>query len=156
MKRNSDGTVSVILNYNVDIQNKDITVQLDPSKSGNPSLAKFSSASRSFFMVPSDNEAANFYTEDTYNYAAVVEVLSYIISGLSWLVFLLGVFSRKLVGIEMMAVVQISFVYLLSLSEMNPCFKALSNLKFVNGFNYFSLSKGYFTDPETHLAAKGI
>lgn len=38
----------------------------------------------------------------------------------------------------MVAVVQISFFSLMSLSHVNPCFAALSSLKFINGYNKLS------------------
>lgn len=56
----------------------------------------------------------------------------------------------------MIAVVQISYLSLMSLSSMNPCFKALTNVWFINGFSYFSLSKGYLMDLYTPLQVKGV
>ena len=54
----------------------------------------------------------------------------------------------------MMAVVQISFFSLVSLSELNPCFAALSNLYLVNGYN--QLHKTQLQDPLTPIPPKGI
>jgi hypothetical protein len=56
----------------------------------------------------------------------------------------------------MMAVIQISYLSLITLSSLNPCFNALSNIWFVNGFNYFSLFKGHLRDSDTPLEVKGI
>ena len=39
---------------------------------------------------------------------------------------------------------------------MNPCFKALSNIWFVNGFNYFHLEKRYILDSSWPVEFKGI
>jgi len=39
---------------------------------------------------------------------------------------------------------------------MNPCFKALSNIWFVNGFNYFHMSKKYILDVSLPIQFKGI
>jgi hypothetical protein len=55
-----------------------------------------------------------------------------------------------------MAVIQISYLSLITLSSINPCFNALSNIWFVNGFNYFSLFKGHLRDSDTPLEVKGI
>lgn len=88
--------------------------------------------------------------------AKVVSILAYVVAALSLLLFLLGIFARKLIGLEMVAVVQISYLSLLALSSMSPCFRALSNIWFVNGFSYFSLSKGHLLDPHTPLPVKGI
>lgn len=65
-------------------------------------------------------------------------------------------FAGKLIGLEMMAVMQMSYMSLMTLSSMNPCFKALSKLEFVNGFNYFSLSKQYLLDQDTPASVKGL
>lgn len=52
---NTDGTVSILINYSQDIHNTDITVELDPSKSGNLALSRSPVAQRNFGIVPSDN-----------------------------------------------------------------------------------------------------
>lgn len=54
----------------------------------------------------------------------------------------------------MMAVVQISFFSLVSLSQLNPCFAALSSLKLVNGYN--SLNSDPLKDQLTPISPKGI
>jgi hypothetical protein len=101
------------------------------------------------------------YNNDTYNIAKVISTLSSVIGGLSLLVFLLGIFAGKVIGIEMMAVIQIAYFSLLSLSSLNPCFRALSDMWFVNGFNYFyplssTHPKNYLLDPLTPLPAKAL
>lgn len=88
--------------------------------------------------------------------AKIVSILAYMVAAFSLLLFLLGIFARKLIGLEMVAVVQISYLSLLALSSMTPCFRALTNIWFVNGFSYFFLSKGHLLDPHTPLPVKGI
>lgn len=56
----------------------------------------------------------------------------------------------------MVAVVQISYLSLLTLTSLNPSFKALSNMWFVNGFSYFSLSKDHLKDAFSPLQVKGL
>lgn len=46
----------------------------------------------------------------------------------------------------MVGVLQVSCIGLIGLSWMNPCFKMLEKLEFINGFNYFSLTKEYLMD----------
>ena len=94
--------------------------------------------------------------------AKIISTLSsVVVGGSSLFVFLLGIFAGKVIGIEMMAVIQIAYFSLLSLSSLNPCFRALSDMWFVNGFNYFyPLSsihpKNYLLDPLTPLPAKAL
>lgn len=111
---------------------------------------------RTFPVVPNDNEAALFYDEFTYLIASIIGYLAYIIAGLSLLLFVVGIFARKIIGVEMMGVIQISYLSLLCLDSMNPCFKMLANIWFVNGFNYFSLTKNYLTDVNSPIQIKGI
>jgi hypothetical protein len=53
----------------------------------------------------------------------------------------------------MMAVIQISFFSLITLSQVNPCFAALSNLRFINGYN---LKSNHLQDPLTPAEPKGL
>jgi hypothetical protein len=53
--------VAILINYNTDIQNMEITVNLDPVLSGNIFLSKADPVSKTFQIVPNDNEAALFY-----------------------------------------------------------------------------------------------
>lgn len=87
--------------------------------------------------MPHDNELAVHYDDSFYKLAQIIEILAYIISGLALLLFFVSVCCGKLVGVEMMSVLQMSFLALMTLSCLNPCFKSLSRLQYVNGFNYF-------------------
>lgn len=113
--RHEDGTVSVFINYNTDITNKEIVVQLDPKKSGKSALSKIDTSTRAFLVVPNDNENANYYEEAEYDMARNVELLSTIISSSSLLLFFICLFAGKLVGVELMSVVQISYAALVVL-----------------------------------------
>lgn len=71
--------------------------------------------------------------------------------------FLIGIVSAKVVGVEMMAVLQISFFGLVTLSEVNPCFAALSPLVMSNGYNKNLIdNKNYIDDINTPIKIKGI
>lgn len=59
--KNTDGTVSIFINYNQDIQNKNITVTMDPSKSNKLQLVRVSPLTKNFMVTPNDNEMALFY-----------------------------------------------------------------------------------------------
>lgn len=98
-----------------------------------------------------------FYDEGTYGRSKAITFLAEVIAGCYLLFYLLAVFMRKLVGIEMMGVIQISFLSLLTLPSLNPNFEALFTIWFVNGFNYFSLSsKSHLKDIYTPLQVKGV
>ena len=61
VERKSDGSVMIVANYNSDIHNKEITVVLDPSKSGEDVLSRSPVVEKTFLAVPNNNEAALFY-----------------------------------------------------------------------------------------------
>lgn len=60
-----------------------------------------------------------------------------------------------MVGIEMMAVLQISFFSLMTITQFNPCFSALVNLFLVNGYNKIA-STSHLADPNAPIQAKGL
>lgn len=71
--------------------------------------------------------------------------------------FIIGIVSAKVVGVEMMAVLQISFFALATLSEVNPCFAALSPLAMSNGYNKNLIdNSNYIDDINTPIKIKGI
>ena len=53
--RNSDGTISLFITYEDDIQNTNITVGLDPTTSGVSVFSRLSPISATFTVVPKDN-----------------------------------------------------------------------------------------------------
>ena len=61
VSRNLDGTVTIIINYSKDIHNVEITVEIDPKKSGKLALSRQPVTQKQFPMVPTDNEAALYY-----------------------------------------------------------------------------------------------
>ena len=85
----------------------------------------------------------------------MIDILSSVASIAGLAMFLVGMISAKMIGTEMMAVLQVSFISLITLQEMNPCFQALSSLYLVNGYNSVS-SNNYLDDPRTPIQPKGI
>ena len=67
--RNDDGTIKIVVNYNTDIQDMNITVSFDPSLSGQLAFSRIKPISKAFQIIPTDNEAAVFYDQNVYNRA---------------------------------------------------------------------------------------
>lgn len=107
-------------------------------------------------MTATDNEPVVFYDQGIYQISNVIQILGYVVVASSLFVFVAGIFCGKLVGVEMMAVVQISYLSLLSLDQLNPSFRALSKIQFVNGYNYHYLSKGHLFDQLAPVQVKGM
>ena len=140
--RNADGTVSLTVEYAADIQGYDLTVSIDPTRANIPALSRAQLSSATFVVSPDDNEAAFFYDDSTYKTADIIAKASTGISVAAAAFTALALVSGKMIGVEMMAVVQISFFSLITLSQLNPCFAALASLRLINGYN--SLSKASF------------
>jgi hypothetical protein len=60
-----------------------------------------------------------------------------VLAVLAWAILILGLFAGKMVGVEMFAVFQISFLGLVTIPEINPTLAALKNLIITNGFNKY-------------------
>lgn len=97
-----------------------------------------------------------YYDQSVYDQANMITKISTFTGYGAIAFFFIGMLTSKIVGVEMMAVLQVSFLSLITLSQMNPCFSALTHLWFVNGFNYFSLTKDYRYDSASPIQAKGI
>jgi cytochrome c oxidase assembly protein Cox11 len=67
--RNNDGAIKILINYNNDIQDKNITVSFDPSLSGQLAFSRIKPISKAFQIIPTDNEAAVFYDQNVYDRA---------------------------------------------------------------------------------------
>lgn len=152
---NPDGTVAITVDYAQDLQGQSIDIQVNPAASGIPALSRALPSTSSVSIVPDDNKAALFYDDSTYKMADILSKVCTAIAAAAALVCVLGLISGKMIGVDMMAVVQISFFSLVTLSQLNPCFAALSSLRLVNGYNSLNKSN-YLQDPMTPISPKGI
>lgn len=141
--RNPDGTVKVVFKYEADIQGVQIEAKLNPAGTGNPTLMRAVPSSQNLLIESKDNEGAYFYDEQTYNIANIISLLCTAASAIGLTFFLIGMIYGKMIAVEMMAVLQVSFLSLLNLTQVNPCFAALSSLRLANGFNLIVTSKDY-------------
>jgi hypothetical protein len=93
---------------------------------------------------PNNNQAAYHYPDYVYQLQSIISNFGNAVSFAALGLFVLGVISGKMVGVEMMAVIQISFLSLMTLESLNPCFAAISSLKFVNQMAKFTSMKDLF------------
>ena len=83
------------------------------------------------------------YDDSVYQTAGIVKIIAGLAFGLGMIFFFLGIAAGKIIGIEMMAVIQISYLSLLSLNSLNPSLNLISELFFVNGYNNLYYNKEY-------------
>lgn len=73
------------------------------------------------------------FDDTTYSLTQVSKYLSFGVSGIALLLFLVGYFGAKLVALESIAVVQLSALLMVSLEDMSPPFGSLSYLSYSLG-----------------------
>lgn len=86
-------------------------------------------------IVPDSNNPVLFYSPKEYLIFDVIEKMSIVLVVLSWVAFFLAIFGSKLVGVEMMAVIQLFFWALISNRYLHTGFQSFLNVKFANGYN---------------------
>ena len=133
-----------------------MNMELDYANSGSEPLSRRASVVKQITLKPTDNEGAYFYDESIYKLANTISVFAAVLAALAWAVFLFGLFTRKMVGVEMMAVLQIAFFSLISLESLNPSFKALSSLQYVNGYNILERKQYLLVQKYFPLHPRGI
>ena len=69
---------------------------------------------------------AYLYDDSVYQTAGIVKIIAGLAFGLGMIFFFLGIAAGKIIGIEMMAVIQISYLSLLSLNSLNPSLNLIS------------------------------
>lgn len=119
-------------------------------------LSKSPQVAAAVTILPSNGEGAYFYDEKVYSVANAVRYLSLAVAALSLILCALGLPNSKTIGLETMAVVQISFVSLMALPTLNPSFAALTDIWFVNGFNIFAFDKSSLYSSEVPSQLKGV
>jgi len=152
--RNPNGTVSITVQYAGNLHGLPLNVTVDPSLSGLPIFSMTQPITTVIPVIPDDNQEAYFYSPEVYKIAGVTGKLATAVSFLSVAMFVLGLISDKMIGVEMMAVIQVSFFSLVSLSQLNPCFSALASLWLVNGYN--QMHRNHLQDALTPIPPKGI
>lgn len=105
--------------------------------------------------MPDNNEDAHFYDESVYEQQKTLEILCYAVTGLAFAGFFVSIYQGKMIGVEMMGVLQIAFLSLITLSYLNPAFTSLKSLSFANGYNQVSENSN-LEDPYISEQPKGV
>lgn len=80
-------------------------------------------------------QAANVYPQSIYDLQKSLMKVMYGLLGLALFVFIAGLYSSKIVVLEMIGMFQLSYFGLLTLNFSDPLTTPLYSLKFTNGFN---------------------
>jgi hypothetical protein len=107
------GEVLVNFNYNATIDSHSLIIALNTTRDS--SLSKITNSSVLVKATASNNQALVYYSDDNYQLANIVKYLSLACSGCAILFLLIGVITGKLIGLECAALIQLSFISLLTL-----------------------------------------
>lgn len=121
-------------NYTSTLQDENITLFFNPPP-GDPLFASTPTSSLTFVVDPDNNLAAVYNSPEVYANASMYEKLAMVVMYLSLLVFGAGVVVAKFIGVEMMGVIQVSYIGLMIVNYLNPVLAPFSKISFVNGFN---------------------
>jgi hypothetical protein len=141
----NNGYFLIHIIYTADMQDQKINITLALADVG---LTRFPTKSLSVTIVPYDNEVAYVYDDATYLAANAVKGIAITAFVIGFLFFLISIAAGKIIGIEMMAVIQISYLSLISLTSLNPALNLVSELYFVNGYNNLYYNKEFLSQPE--------
>lgn len=130
------GQLEITMDMNEDVPSTSLNFALDLSGQG-LFFQYISFTPQTVSMVADNNQALVFYPPENYILAKAVNYISTAIGGLVLAVMLIGLFGRKLVGLETAAVIQIAYLSMISLDLMSPTFAALSVLGLSCGFHKF-------------------
>ena len=131
-----NGKLVLLVDYNAtDVQGQGISVQIDPTQSGLASFEHYVQSSYSFVVDPDNNVAASPYAPSTYNQAQSFRWIALAVSLLFVGVFILSLFTKRYIGVEMMGVAQVAFFGLMIITEWEPILASMSYMSYVNGVN---------------------
>lgn len=111
--KKSDGIISMIINYSTDLQNQPLDLIINPANSNNSLLLQTNPIPIHLTITPTNNQAAYFYDNSTYKIANIINKLCMIIQIVALILLLLSMINGKMIGIEMMAVLQICYFSLI-------------------------------------------
>ena len=91
-------------------------------------------------MRSSDKRLVNFNSETELMIANIVQILAITVSCLAWALFFVSIYAGKVIGVEVLAVVQIGYICMFGIEErFNISLQMLNGLSLSNSFNIFLL-----------------
>ena len=138
----SNSKVSVTFSYDRDIKESDMELYVDfQYLKSTLALPQFTTTpdSNHLFQVSSyqpQSMIGQFYTEDQYSQASMLHSLATAISIMSFLAFVIGIFTKEVVGLEMVMLCQFTYISLFFFQgTLELPFFALKGLAYSTGYN---------------------
>lgn len=112
---------------------------IQPSSTGVASITHLTTQNNLHLKVDSEKSGVYLfsYSQDVYSFQSLVSTLSLVVGLMVLMMLVLGccVLAGKLIVLECLAVVQISYFSLMQFEKIPPTFIGLKNLMFSNGYN---------------------
>lgn len=86
-------------------------------------------------IKPNNNRAAIFLTEDLCQSKKIIEYMAEGIEVASYGVLILSLIPGKIIGLELFGVLQLAFISIGSIDQVNPFLAPIMSLTSVNGLN---------------------
>ena len=138
----ANSQVSVTFSYDRDIRESDMELYLDfQYLKSTLGLAFFDTTpdSEYVFMIASvqpHSTLGQFYTEEQYAKAVILNKVANIVGIMSFLAFLIGIFTKEVAGLEMAMLCQFAYLSLFFIQDTLPLpFFALKGLGYSTGYN---------------------
>lgn len=137
--------------YHATIDGDSFTVSLNTT--GDTPLSRVTNSSVQIKATAANNQAFVYYSDEDYQTAKIVKYLSLVCSVFAILLLLIGLFGGRLIGLECAAVIQLTFVSLISVENISPAFAELSGLAYSLGYNRI---RGYETRQDIDRPFRGL
>lgn len=129
-----NGELTIKASYIQDLQNLVTQLQL-PLSTLSQSFPSSTNIDIQYAVLPDNNLAANYYGPEDYNRSKQLAIANYALIGVSALVFILGMYSSKLIVSEMIGMIQVTYLGLFIISFNDPLMRSLNFLRFSHGFS---------------------
>ena len=132
--------IELIIDYEgSNLESTFLQFNIQPSSTGLTSITHLTTQNNLHLKIDSEKSGVYLfsYDQETYNFQSLISTLSLVVGLMAFMMMVLGccVPVGKLIVLEALAVVQISYFSLMQFKKIPPTFIGLKNLMFSNGYN---------------------
>jgi hypothetical protein len=128
--------LEVTLDYTTSLSN--LQIAIDANFTGQSNALKYLSPNIiNDILIADNNLSLEYFSDSNYTSATILKLIATIIGICALVMFIIGYFGAKLVALEFAAIVQITFLALITQTNVSPNFESLKGLKLGFGFNAF-------------------
>lgn len=129
------GTITYNFELLSNVQDKNVTLMFLPSGLSVPETANYTYSFLTFPIQPSNNVKAYYYPPEDCSTLDIAQKAVTVMEYATYATMIVSILPCKIVGLEMIGVLQLSFFTVGSVDTPNLMMRPLLALKSVNGFN---------------------